>query len=378
MSSEQAGADRLHEAVEALLRGRAVDEVARELGVEERALLRAAGRISSARTGSADVPRPTFVLGLEEQLRTDLALAGWPLGRVARLRLALRGRVTPALLVVAAIALLWGAARYDGGAAAPSPDPPDGASASVGPPSAGPTAADRLALGREALGALRAALDGPPDEVRGRIARVVEAYGEAMRLADAGADRGLRDRVADETAMAARAMEDMAAEAADRGYPTAVWLAHAATVMQRRIAAYGGPQRAYAPPSTATETGDAAVATEPPPAATPARTSPPDPPATDTPVPAPSASVTQPVAEPVVTAGTTATPLPVLEPPETAIAPAATATPAAQTTPRPVVTAPVEPTNTPDRWPATSTPLPRPTERPTGLPPTAPPPTPET
>jgi len=115
LRSEDLSAEELHTAIGALHRGDAPEDVESRLPPDLRPLLAAAARLLNARRQAGDAPRPAFVLGLEEQLRTDLRLRpavrrGLPL----RTRLlALGGVLAGGLLFVGVHQARPGDALYD-------------------------------------------------------------------------------------------------------------------------------------------------------------------------------------------------------------------------------------------------------------------------
>ena len=81
MRAQDGAAERLEEALAALADGVTDDGASRQIPPDLRPLVDAAAAVMSARRRSGGEPRPTFVLGLEEQLRTDLRMAGPPAPR---------------------------------------------------------------------------------------------------------------------------------------------------------------------------------------------------------------------------------------------------------------------------------------------------------
>jgi hypothetical protein len=316
-------------------------------------MVRVAERQARARDGASGRPRPTFVLGLEEQLRTDLRLGP---ARLPARRLGWRGWVGATLVTVAALGgALVAVERADPGAALAALQAPWRAVSAAIAPSPDRRVAWYLQAGWRHLGEVHALVVERQPVPWSLLDALQADYTEALRLAEASGDDRLVQRVVRE---ATDVGEDLTALAPQAGASGPV-LAAAGTALvaatERRIpvAVIGRPAPVASPTPGPTATVLSLVAATA--TALPTTTAPPPPVATSAPTLTPvraTATLVQPSATPTVDAPPptrerwrTATPSPPPPPP--------TATPPM-----------VAPTPTSDDWPTATPPKPPPTVAP--------------
>jgi len=368
----------LHDALEALLADGGRDGRA-DVSAEEARLVETARWLWAAASAGAIAPRPTFVLGLEDQLRADRSLMGaLTPAAPARRGATLRWSAVAALAVaVLGVGLLATQRAQPGQLLFPLRRAAESGQTALF------AAGDRLAmhwleLGRQRMDDLRQGLDGRAHVVRSLIDDVVGAYTAALGASAQHDNDAVRRRVLDEAAAAARELDRLAAAAKDERPVVAVWLADASRLLERRVALGDRGAGQFAQPVRPRGQQDAA----PTPSATlasisaaPVRPVPPGEPGGGASTPGPTA-VTAPGATAVLVPGATAvvvtaepgagatalltaeaTPIvnPVTEVPPTARP--RTETPRVPWV-EPSATVVSQPSNTPDRWPETSTPPP--------------------
>jgi hypothetical protein len=349
LEQEARDAERLHDALGALSRGvPAAVPAAPDLA----AMVRAAERLTSAHSAGAGAPRPSFVLGLEEQLRMDLRLGTAP--RPERPLGAWRPLLGVALAVFGLGLVFVGVDRAGPGDALHALQGPLNAlrASLVFSPAA--RAAWRLDAGWGYLGEVRTLVAQGRRVPWSLVDAVQGAYADAVRLADASGDDRLVRRVAREAEDAAGVLAALAPLAG----PDGPVLEAGGVALEARAGRHVPMPVVGLPAPVASST---AVATAVP---------------TATFAAPPTAAVSP---EPVITARPTLTPVP---PTPTERAPSATPTPfvAPPTRERPrtatrpptsappsVTPPPVVATPTSDDWPTATAPIPPP------APPTAPP-----
>jgi hypothetical protein len=205
---EEHEAERLEEAISALNRGEAFDDVAASLPEELQAELAAAANLIGARVpvGSAG-PSPSFALGLEEQLLTDLRLrrtSQMPrLGRVSV-------RAVAAVLAVAAVVVFMGIRQASPGTTLyPVRELLDEAQAELHLTAEGRSRA-YLALGWRRIDEIRALLRTggvDNDEFQPLLAGVVDSFAAALDAAVGSGDPEFEERVAAQAMRAGAELE---------------------------------------------------------------------------------------------------------------------------------------------------------------------------
>lgn len=230
--------EQLNDAVDALLSGASRDEVAAHVPEDLDPLVDAADVLARSGRAAADGARPSFVLGLEEQLRTDLRLR-----RPGLPRLPLRVRMLRWLgaLVVAAIVMLVVVEQS-------GPDGPlygvkqtieDGRMRLSG---SAATRVDRyLDSAWRRLAEVREMHDQPGTEMsetawQAALDDLVRAYSAAADAAASSNDPMLQGRVRSAAAVAADELARIADQAARTDLDRARWFRVSAAELRRSIA----------------------------------------------------------------------------------------------------------------------------------------------
>jgi hypothetical protein len=378
--------DQLNEAVDALIEGASRDEVAALLPDDLGPLVEAADVLARSAQAGANGPRPSFVLGLEEQLRTDLRLR-----RPGLPRASLRNRFLRwvAALVVATMVML---------VVVEQSNPDDllyGVKQTIEESrvrlmgSAGTRVDQYLDSAWRLLADIRDMHESPSAEMtaaawNAALDDLVEAYSSAANEAVVAGDPKLQRRVRSETDMAARELTRIAGEAERGGLERARLFRVSASALRRSIAALpseaGDAWRAVgaaAAPATPPEASVTPSPRQPTPRATEQSTARPTERATEiSTLPAvlptagsPTIAVTMIATAPPATARPAlSTSVPTSVPATQAVRPPHTPVPVTPTdTPAPPIDTPgssviATGTSTPDEWVTTSTPeLDRPT-----------------
>ena len=243
MSSERRD-EQLNDALDAILGGESPQEVASRLPEDLRQMVSAAGILLRAADRSGEAPRPSFVLALEDQLRTDVRLQGTRSQRPSsRLRSPVVSRALKwfgALLVMGVLLLAVVERAGPGSPLAPVRRSIDGGRARL--VSSLGSFEDRVEYQldvawrrlSEARRMHRAGGIGVTDDGwRDLLDEVEASYAAAVAGAAHSRDERLQGRVANEVDMAARELDRMAREAdgQDRSY---AGMLHASSVRLRR------------------------------------------------------------------------------------------------------------------------------------------------
>lgn len=397
----------LSAAFEQLRAGRPEAEILRELPSSLHAAFRAGLELDAARGAAPGEPRASFVLGLEEQLRTDLRLAGAGMGAgAARLDAAAAGRRVGSRVALLLLALLlagalglYGVAREAEPGSWLYPVKRAGEIVMLGAArSPEARAARHLDYGwrrlEEADSLLVTAARADEGAVRAVLDDLVSSYDAALRLAEGQGDRRAVARARADLEAASDRLGDLASELGpDRRPPILAARARLRLeLVETRVVHLPPPPdpvrqvpppRREAPTATA---GPAPTAIAEPPAptkpATPVPTAPPVAPTSI--LPPPSAlppTATPPPPEPTRPSEpdpATATPRPPSPGPTPSPTPliarpteAATLTPAPSPTDAPNEPATPTPVPTQDRWPTATVP-PTATDEPRTPPPVTP------
>ncbi|MFN2115732.1 MAG: hypothetical protein ACK2T6_08450 [Anaerolineae bacterium] len=361
--------EQLNVAIDALLRGASRDEAEAGLPDELRPLLDTAGSLAAAGRGSRGGARPSFVLGLEDQLRTDLRLQ-----RRVGPRAAPRERLWRLLIALVSASLLMLVAVERSG---PS-DPLYGVKQRIEEgrlllTGAGTARVDSLLdsawLGLAQVRRLHELPDSDvsADEWQSVLDGLTDAYAAAAAAALESGDVMQQRRVRSAADLAADELSRLADQAARNRLATARWFRLSAARLRQSIASLppegGDPRRVVGPSVAPTATLPAAAATAAVgPSAAPAEPTT-APVATDAAAPAATSSPTSGSTPPALApppATTTATvaavgPSPTASsPPPGGGAPEPSQVPATVAVRPPFTPPPVTPTNTPQ--PSDSTP----------------------